>query len=368
MSCVKSQSQEQCQGKKAGGCLMIDSVEIRGFKCFENLKITPLKRLNVIVGESASGKTSFLEALFLLAGANPEIYFRMRSWRGFSPQVQINSKVVYESIFRDLFHEFDQTKTTYLSCVDNKKGRRSLEIYYKSQDSFSLPFDDLEVNAFQIDPIIFKWQVGKAIYESTLELKDNSFKFRGSAPVAPVAYFNPLNSAGQQNATSFSSLSRQYKAHRLLSAIKGLFPSVEDVNLEIMGGETTLHVSTGLSQRLPIADLSGGINKFVSIALGIMANPGGAVIVDEIENGFYYKNLSDVWNSLVKLSEDDGVQLIVTTHSYEFLKAIAPSLESKEMSKQFQLMRLEKGDVQPEIKIFSGSLYHDAIVSDFEVR
>jgi hypothetical protein len=68
------------------------------------------------------------------------------------------------------------------------------------------------------------------------------------------------------------------------------------------------------------------------------------------------------------LCDENHAQIVATTHSYEFLKAIAPSLEPEEMSHNFQLVRLEKTDGQPKIKKFPAALYRDAIASDFEVR
>ena len=46
---------------------MIENVKIDNFRCFSELEITDLKRFNIIVGENASGKSAFLESLYLLS-------------------------------------------------------------------------------------------------------------------------------------------------------------------------------------------------------------------------------------------------------------------------------------------------------------
>jgi hypothetical protein len=366
--CEKSQS-VLLEGQKSDEYLMIESFELRNFRCFGKLENTPLKRFNIIVGESGGGKTALMESLFLIGGANPEIYLRLRAWRGLGQLLNVPTKDAYESLFRDLFYRFEQSKGAWLSCNDSDAGRRSLDIYYKGKDSFSLPLGDMVLNAFQIDPIIFKWDIAGKIYESTLDLKDNSFKISGSAPVGPISYYNAVNSSPANNAAAFSALSRRYQQDELLEPLKIIFPFVEGITLEsVSAGESVLYVSTGLPERLPLGDLSGGITKFISIALGILANPGGIVLVDEIEDGFYYKNLPNIWCALVKLCEKKTVQLIVTTHSKEFLRAVVPSLDSATTAHQFQLMRLEKTSSQPAIKRFQGPLYREALASDFEVR
>jgi AAA15 family ATPase/GTPase len=52
---------------------MIDRLIAKNFRCFESLDLPDLTRINVIVGDNASGKTALLEAIFFGAGA-------ARSW------------------------------------------------------------------------------------------------------------------------------------------------------------------------------------------------------------------------------------------------------------------------------------------------
>ena len=68
---------------------MIESLQISNFRGYRNLSLDSLPRFNFVVGPSASGKTAFLEALWIVGGTSPEIYFRMRAMRGVSGQIQI---------------------------------------------------------------------------------------------------------------------------------------------------------------------------------------------------------------------------------------------------------------------------------------
>ena len=51
--------------------LMLESVTIKNFRCFKEAEAEKLGLINVIVGDMASGKSAFLEALFLLATNSP---------------------------------------------------------------------------------------------------------------------------------------------------------------------------------------------------------------------------------------------------------------------------------------------------------
>ncbi|HEY1052620.1 MAG TPA: AAA family ATPase, partial [Prosthecobacter sp.] len=50
---------------------MLTSLDISNFKCFKQLKIEPLAKVNLFVGTSNSGKTSVLEAVSMLPATSP---------------------------------------------------------------------------------------------------------------------------------------------------------------------------------------------------------------------------------------------------------------------------------------------------------
>jgi recombinational DNA repair ATPase RecF len=41
---------------------MLNTLTIKGFRCFHELRVEPLKRVNLFVGRNSSGKTSILDA------------------------------------------------------------------------------------------------------------------------------------------------------------------------------------------------------------------------------------------------------------------------------------------------------------------
>ena len=45
---------------------MISSLTIEGYRCFEHFEMSGLGRVNLLVGKNNSGKTSVLEAIYLL--------------------------------------------------------------------------------------------------------------------------------------------------------------------------------------------------------------------------------------------------------------------------------------------------------------
>lgn len=377
MLCEKSQEPAVAEPDSArvpGGYYMINQVEIRNFRCFKNVKLHGLKRFNFIVGESGTGKTALLEALFLAAAGNPQIWFRLRRWRGLGEgPIQLGVRETYEALFRDMFYGFDQKSGANIRILDSDLGKRELEIYYKKSNVYRLPLEgDKEQEAFSIDPIQFKWDFGNDIVHSQVVIKDGALQMTGDAKVYPLFLISPRTFSGRENATHFSNLSRLKKAAPIRDAVAAIFKDVQDISLELLAGEPQIFVSLStLPEKIPLGDLSGGLSKYVEIVQSILTNPGGAILIDEIENGFYYKNLGDVLKNIITLCDQHSVQVFATTHSYEFLEVLGDAMESaKKGADAFRLLRLERpeGMTQPEIRVIPGDSLEAAMKEHFEVR
>jgi recombinational DNA repair ATPase RecF len=84
---------------------MIESIGISNFRCFESIRLQDCRRINVVVGRNASGKTALLEALFLASGVSPELGLRIKGWREQAAVLVSAEQSVYEGLWRDLFHK-----------------------------------------------------------------------------------------------------------------------------------------------------------------------------------------------------------------------------------------------------------------------
>ena len=143
---------------------------------------------------------------------------------------------------------------------------------------------------------------------------------------------------------------------------------IREITTEYTGGEAMLYASLDRNtKKFPVAVLSGGMNKYLSIVLSIIVNPGGALLVDEIENGFYYKFLTPMLRSIVRLCEQHNVQMIASTHSYELLQALLPVIE-EEREETFSLLRTVRDGNESKLEYIKGSSYRAAIEQGFEVR
>ena len=121
-----------------------------------------------------------------------------------------------------------------------------------------------------------------------------------------------------------------------------------------------------LPEKIPVALVSGGTHKLLCLLLGIATFPKGVILIDELENGFYYKALPKVWEALFAFCRKFDVQIFVSTHSKECVDSILPVLKGHE--KQFRLLRAERKNGHRAIKTFRGEEFEAAIKQDVEIR
>ena len=79
---------------------LLNSIKIRNFRGFDNLQIDGFSEINLLIGKNNSGKSSLLEAFFLLIGmSNPMLPENINRLRG------LNIKNADE--FKYLFYKLD---------------------------------------------------------------------------------------------------------------------------------------------------------------------------------------------------------------------------------------------------------------------
>ena len=114
---------------RATGYQMVDSIHIRNYRSFNDVKIDDCRRINIIVGENGSGKTALLEALFLAVGVSPELAMRTRAWRGYdSGRMSGTHEDLHKALWADLFHKFQTNKRAVVSLKGSAEQTRSVTV------------------------------------------------------------------------------------------------------------------------------------------------------------------------------------------------------------------------------------------------
>jgi predicted ATPase len=346
---------------------MIKSIGIENFRCFRKMEAEGLKRINVIVGPNGSGKTALLEAIFLASGASPELAHRLRLFRGMGTTLEISGVEGLEAAWKNLFHNFNQRKSISIELAATDMLSRKLDVTVGGTEELRLPLQT--GRATLTAPVRFVWtDANKHVFESRPTIVDDKLTFPQARTPNKIV-FVPANFrlAPEEAAKRLSSLSRVNAATDLVETLTDAYPEIEAISVENSDGSWEVFVQlTGLEERIPLALYSAGASRLVAMMLSIASATGGTVLIDEIENGFYYKTLGEVWRVLTTLAEEFKCQLFVSTHSAECLRALAPLVEAQ--PDVFSLANLEKKGVESRVTVSSGEVMAAAIESGFEVR
>ena len=73
--------------------MLIRDLTIKGYRCFEDFSMDGLTRVNLLVGNNNSGKTSFLEAVYLLVN-----------------QPTFNSKNLVGKVIKEIFEHTQEVR------------------------------------------------------------------------------------------------------------------------------------------------------------------------------------------------------------------------------------------------------------------
>lgn len=332
---------------------MVESIAIDNFRCFKTLGLHGLRSVNIVVGDSGSGKTALMEAVFLAASSNPQVPLTFRRWRGMGTQIQIkNTRASFEGLFRDLFFDLNADAPVAISLVGSENSTRGVRVFFKEEGGqlISVPDSTTQLTG-AMRPVVFEWTDVNGNTQ-TSEVKFAINEGKASLVMNPTLgstachFFNSISlfDSPTEPSDQFSQLSQAGQIGLIVDALKEIYP-INNLNLEIVAGTTVVCASIpGRSFKPPIPLLSAGATKLMNILLGIAsAGAGGIVLIDEIENGFYFRSLPKIWETILKFSKTFSVQVFATTHSHECLSAAVPVIKDNESS--FCYLRARRGGV-----------------------
>ncbi|MBA2409478.1 MAG: ATP-binding protein [Gammaproteobacteria bacterium] len=304
---------------------MIKSIEIHNFRCFEHLRIESCSRFNVIVGDNAAGKTALLEAIFMALGTSPEISVRFRQQRGLENSFAGPPRRIEEAIWKDLFHGGDWSRSISINVQGDGAEARSLTIY-RGPPKVEIPLDPDAGGESRTAPIVFDWLDSEDKHHKAFpRLTSGGLQIEATDEDLPDFFYFSANQTipAGENAARFSDLSRAGRATAFVELFTQEYRWIDDLNVEVLAGSPVIYATLrDNGRKLPLAYVSGGINRVVGIMLAIASRQQSVVLVDEVEDGIFHKHQPAVWRTLLSLGHTYDGQVFATTHNEEWLQAV----------------------------------------------
>lgn len=345
--------------------LLLDSLEIKGYRCFEHLTIEKLGRVNLIVGKNNVGKTALLEALW--------IYSR----RG-------NIRTLLDLLFsRDELPVYlERTSPLQNGSIRFQKedlmseagnlffGRPKLDANSKKLISIASKHNSLNVNTtrmvnedgsptddFSIFESIWKVRPFGLIIVSSLEENGEekraefySFENLQSLMLEPPPENIPSNfikSRVLENETLVRYWDDALKnglEEKAVHFLQLIEPKIEYINFvgtsENSGLRYPIASNGSSSKRVTLKSYGEGMSRLLGISLALVQCQNGILIIDEIESGLHYSVLPDVWKLIFKTAKELNIQVFASTHSKDCIEAFSDAAE--ESPEDGMLIRLER--------------------------
>lgn len=293
---------------------MLDSLQIRNFRCFEDLKIESLGRVNLIVGKNSVGKTTLLEAIYFFSNhGRPRAVENILRNRG---EALIDSN---ESKFKISYYHTNPKgllsglADTFVGSIDNTIG-------------YSFPAQEKDDRG-----ILKDWQIA---------MKARQEKYNHSSITSQMDSEELL-------AENWDQLLLDSEEEEVLKTLRIIHPDL--LRVAFIDSRETEHRQrvaiakfTGDSKAVPLRSLGEGMVRLLQIFTNAMQAKGGYLLIDEFENGLHYSIQEEVWNKVFKLAKELDIQVFATTHSQDTVRAFSKiALESLEEGRLISLGRNE---------------------------
>lgn len=370
---------------------MLESVRIRNFRNLTDLEIKGLDRVNLFTGRNNSGKTTLLEALFLLVGGgNPGTTLRINAFRGIESlgglsalgrevlnvmgeidPVGGSSAVVREILWKPMFSSLDMNREITIEAEQTSHEPLTLRIALKRPDTIQLPLEQPSglpiTDGSNEDSLLFSFD-RKEDKPTERSMRVMGRTIQIDPPTVdlpfPVMFLASCSGNIKEDAVRLGQLRKRKRSDMVTEALKIVEPRLQSIEDNSAGGTPMIWGDIGFPELVPLPVMGEGMTRVARLILAISTTPGGLLLVDEIENGLHHSILSKVWKAVDQAAKNFDTQIVATMHSYECMEAAHQALGKG----GFRLYRLEAEDGENRCVTYEPDDTEAAIRHALEVR
>ncbi len=288
---------------------MLDHIHIENFRLFKELDIPKVGQVNLITGKNNAGKTTLLEALRLCG--NQEMSSR-------SNKLSLNvidrgdSEESPEVAYKSLFHERNIDKTIKIN--ENELSYRRNGAYVTL--SFKSPFGSFDF-AINTSPkiIVSQRENGRPLFIPVTFLLMNSYLWRD--------------------------IDLTDKVDKVIKILRIIEPNIVGVSINEADGSAKIRLSN-TPKPIPLKNFGEGMNRLLTIALGLVSAENDMLLIDEIDLGLHHSVQHMLWEIVFQKAKDLNVQVFATTHSSDCVEAFSDIANKSEYDGMGNYIRLQR--------------------------
>lgn len=352
---------------------MISSIRIEGYRGLDTFEMNNLGQINLLVGTNNSGKTSVLEAIYLLSSGGDPISLWQMLWRRGERVLPVLAGTGDRPVRRfpvelDVSHLFTGHEALPGSSIRisarNESPPRTVEytvseLSPRDQTEILGPDDEsslttrlvLEVKGHP-KPALAAIPLTRAggIYADALDAPARRARQRGS-DVFPGSFITTESLSGDDLVAMWNKIALTPSEGLVLQALQFLDPDIERIAAQASSGPYYptqgrggfIIKRRGWEQPVPIGSMGDGMWRMLAMAIAITQCRGNVLLVDEIDTGLHYTVMSRMWTLIYKAARELNVQVFATTHSYDCVYSLAQICSNADIQKSVTVQRIEVG-------------------------
>lgn len=296
--------------------------------------------------------------------SNPLLPIRVNVMRGYS-------KARLNDLKLD-FYNLDTSRPIHIRMENEEKRDLDISLFEQSQNNVSINADDNNILSNVQEGkygLKFDFKVNGRHYES--QIRFDSANSTEATSIVSDRYAESLRCTYLSPKYDFNASIQGLKnilqnkdEHFIVEGLKIIEPRVTD----FIFADNEMLVDIGLAKRIPVNMMGDGARKIVSLLTAVYDCKDGALLVDEISNGFHYSVMCSLWKVLINAAVRNNTQLFVTTHDNDSIKGLrnAALNEFDDIVAAFKLLKTS----DDELKAYHYSLesLDYSINQEIEVR
>ncbi len=354
---------------------MLRDLTIQNYRAFKDFSIDGLARVNLIVGDNNSGKTSFLEAVYLLInGGSPAAVIEVLDNRedfviDVAPDT-LRGSIRYHvaHIFHERASGVEQDIRIRLRSGSESALETTMGVYPRTEPN-GPPLKLVSQHTSAPDAL------GRTTGQDNLPL-DAGYNYASERRFSRAnegksrAHFLTVGSANfEELADLWDRVIRTPdKETIVIRALQVLERRIEDVRFTTKrtAGGTFVRLAQQPA-RVTVSSLGEGIRRLLALSLAAVTSEKGVLLVDEIDTGLYHGAQADMWRLLIETAQRLDIQIFATTHSWDCVAAFGEALETVEPGVG-RLFRLETRNGKMRSVIYEADELAIAVRETIEVR
>ena len=359
---------------------MLKSLKIENFRGFQSFELQQLGRINLLVGENNSGKTSVLEAVELLCSrANPETFEAIHEimlsrgeylWVGGDDGER-------ELDIRHLFHSRQMKLDSSFSILgDSQIGKEKLDASIKLVSEPTSTFEEAELAINWLSDSK-KQQTHRSLSPSSgFPVNSTIIRLRDepNRSVVRTQFVRSSSLTARKMINLFSQVVLTPEENFVNQALKVVDPRIERIAVKNMGFTYSSDVRGGIVAGLsnseypvPLGSLGDGIWRMLGLAVALVNVRSGVLLVDEIDTGLHFSTMTKMWKLVWETAKQLNIQVFATTHSRDCWQSLAELVEAEKVDEdEITIHRIDRQ--KPNSAVFDAEMIVIAANQGIEVR